>query len=203
MINDINKIKNEMKKKRGKIANKNESNFFYKTIIKLLIVILSTILLLIIFKKNPKLKDSFYENVYETNITFASINNFYQNLFGSPIPFSDYIESKTQPVFSEKLKYYKKQDYLDGVKLNVNKNYLVPAIESGMVVFIGDKENYPNTLIIEQVNGINVWYSNVENINVNLYDYVDKGSLVASTIGDELYLVYKKNGEILDYNDYI
>ncbi len=85
----------------------------------------------------------------------------------------------------------------------VANNYLVPSLESGMVVFIGDKDNYPNTIIIEQVNGINVWYSNIENINVNLYDYIDKGTLLGSTINDELYLVYKKDGKTLDYNDYI
>ena len=72
-----------------------------------------------------------------------------------------------------------------------------------MVVFIGDKENYPNTIIVEQVNGIEVWYSNIENVNVDMYDYIEKGKIIGSTIDDNLYLVYKKDGEILNYNDYI
>lgn len=206
MENDIEKLKIQMKEKRNKKYEKKDkkiNRFLYKMLIKILIIILLTILTLILLKKYPKFKSKFYEEVYENNISFAKVNHLYKNLFGNPIPFSDYFESKTKPVFNEKLTYYKSEDYLDGVKLIVDKNYLIPSLESGMVVFIGDKDNYPNTVIIEQVNGINVWYSNVENINVNLYDYIDKGTLIGSTITDELYLVYKKDGKILDYNDYL
>ncbi len=207
MDNDINKIKLEIKAKRlsnyETKKNNSNNNFFYKFGLKVLFVILLTISILIILKKYPNLKEKFYTEVYEKNISFASINNLYKNTFGNPIPFSNYFESKTKPVFSEKLHYYQSSKYQDGVKLVVDKNYLVPSLESGMIVFIGDKDNYPNTVIIEQVNGIDVWYSNLENINVNLYDYIDKGSLIGSTIDDNLYLVYKKDGKVLDYNDYI
>lgn len=206
MNNDIEKIKLEMKRKR---ENKNinipikKNNLIYKFGMKILFIILLTISTLIILKKYPNLKETFYKEVYEKNISFATINNYYKNIFGGPIPFSDYFEDKLKPVFNEKLSYYKSKDYLDGVKLTVDNNYLVPSFESGMVVFVGDKENYPNTVIIDQINGVSVWYSNIENITVNLYDYVDKGVLIGSTINDELNLVYKKDGEILDYNDYI
>lgn len=206
MENDIEKIKMQMKQKRTNNHNDKErikTNFLYRTGIKFSLVVLLTISTLIILKKYPDLKEKFYQKVYEENISFASINHLYKNIFGSPIPFSDYLESKIKPVFNEKLKFYKSETYQDGVKLIVDKNYLVPSLESGMVIFVGDKDNYPNTIIIEQVNGIDVWYSNLENINVNLYDYIDKGSLIGSTINDELYLVYKKDGKVLDYNDYL
>lgn len=206
MENDIEKIKMQMKQKRVNNYNDKEiikTNFLYRIGIKISIVLLLTISTLIILKKYPDLKEKFYQKVYEENISFASINHLYKNIFGSPIPFSDYLESKIKPVFNEKLKFYKSETYQDGVKLIVDKNYLVPSLESGMVIFVGDKDNYPNTIIIEQVNGIDVWYSNLENINVTLYDYIDKGSLIGSTIDDELYLVYKKDGKVLDYNDYL
>ncbi|MCI8777964.1 MAG: peptidoglycan DD-metalloendopeptidase family protein [Bacilli bacterium] len=208
MEKDIEKIKMQMKEKRSRNYEKKDktnvsNNILYKIGLKFLITILLTISTLIILKKFPNLKDKFYNEIYEKNISFASINHFYKNTFGSPIPFSDYFENKIKPVFNEKLTYYSSEQYQDGVKLMVANNYLVPSLESGMVVFIGDKDNYPNTIIIEQVNGINVWYSNIENINVNLYDYIDKGTLLGSTINDELYLVYKKDGKTLDYNDYI
>ena len=204
MDNNIEKVKARIKSKRYNFnENKKNNNVLYNFFIKFLIVILFTVSTLIVLKKYPSLKEKFYINIYENNISFASINHMYQNIFGSPIPFGDYFESKIKPVFNEKLSYYKSEDYQDGVKLIVDNNYLVPSLESGMVIFIGDKDNYPNTVIIEQVNGVDVWYSNIENINVNLYDYIDKGTLVGSTIDDKLYLVYKKNGEIIDYHDYI
>ena len=128
----------------------------------------------------------------------------YKDLFGSPIPFSDLIEkNKTSLVFDEKLQYKEKSKYLDGVKLTVSKNYLVPTLESGMVVFIGEKENYGNTIIIQQTDGIDVWYSNIKVSSVQLYDYVEKGSLIGETNDTNLYLVYKKDGKVLNYEDYI
>jgi len=40
------------------------------------------------------------------------------------------------------LSYSKESVYKDGVKLTVSDNYLVPALESGIVIFIGNKEGY-------------------------------------------------------------
>ncbi len=203
---DIDEIKKRIKNKRliqEKYQEPKKTNNIYKFSIKILIVVLLTISTLIILKKYPNLKNKFYSEIYEKNISFASINNLYQKTFGNPIPFSEYFKNKTEAVFNEKIKYYQTEDYQDGVKLTVDNNYLVPNIESGMVIFIGDKENYPNTIIVEQVNGIDVWYSNIENVTVNLYDYIDKGKLIGSTIDNKLNLVFKKNGEILNYNDYL
>lgn len=74
---------------------------------------------------------------------------------------------------------------------------------SGLVVFIGEKEGYGNTVIIQQANGIDLWYGNIESVNVKLYDYVETGVLIGTTLNDNLYLVYKKDGEVLDYQNYI
>ena len=85
------------------------------------------------------------------------------------------------------------------MKLTVSKEYLVPVIDSGMVVFIGDKEKYGKTVIVQQVNGIDVWYSSLENVSVQLYDYVEKGDLLGDVKDTSLILVFKKDGKVLDY----
>ena len=77
---------------------------------------------------------------------------------------------------------------------------MVPALESGMVIFKGKKEGLGNTIIIEQVNGIEVWYSNITS-NIDIYDYVEKGTLVGEA-DKELYLTFKKNGEMRNYYGY-
>ena len=92
---------------------------------------------------------------------------------------------------------------MDGVQLEVASNYLVPNLESGMVIFVGEKENLGKTVIIEQVNGVEVWYSNLSSININIYDYVEKGSLIGEVSDQKLYLTFKKDGQILNYEDYI
>lgn len=74
-------------------------------------------------------------------------------------------------------------------------NYLVPIIETGMVVFVGKKENYGDTVIIQQVNGIEVWYSSVDLKSVKLYDYLEKGTSVFQSNSTKIYLLFKNNGK--------
>lgn len=197
MDNDIKMIKSKIKKKNKK-TNKNRSSL-YGFISKLLITIILTLITLILLKSNNKLKTFFYNKVYDNNISFATINKWYENHFGSSIPFKELVEKDTKAVFNNKLEYSKKEKYLDGVKLSVDKNYLVSILESGMVVYIGKKEEYGNTVIVQQVNGVDVWYGNINNPNVKLYDYVEKGKLLGDVKNNNLYLVFKKDGKVLSY----
>lgn len=197
MDNDIKMIKSKIKKKNKK-TNKNRSSL-YGFISKLLITIILTLITLILLKSNNKLKTFFYNKIYDNNISFATINKWYENHFGSSIPFKELVEKDTKAVFNNKLEYSKKEKYLDGVKLSVDKNYLVPILESGMVVYIGKKEGYGNTVIVQQINGVDVWYGNINNPNVKLYDYVEKGKLLGDVKNNNLYLVFKKDGKVLSY----
>lgn len=72
-----------------------------------------------------------------------------------------------------------------------------------MVVYIGNKEKYGNTIIVQQVNGIDVWYSNIKTPSVKLYDYIEEGSLLGEVDKNTLFLIYKKDGKILKYEDYL
>ena len=166
---------------------------------KTLITIIITLVLLIIMKSNSCFKTNFYKYVYDTNFSFTKISNLYNKYFGNIIEIPTY---KEETVFNEKINYQDKESYLDGVKLKVDKNYSVINQENGMVVYIGKKENYGNVIIIEQTNGIDVWYGNIENVDVILYDYVEAGKVLGE-VHDYLYLVYKKDGNTLNYEDYI
>ena len=178
-------------------------NFWFKQISKVLISVILILSTLIVLKSKPELKNYFYNNVYEKNISFATINAVYEKYAGSSLPFSDLIGSTTTPVFNESLQYTESHKYLDGVKLIVEDNYLVPSLESGLIVFIGEKENYGNTVIVQQADGIDVWYCNLDNITINMYDYVEKGKLLGEVVSREIYLVFKKDGEVVNYEEYI
>jgi stage IV sporulation protein FA len=171
-------------------------NRFFITVILMLITLIS-------LKSNVNLKTTFYKHVFDTNISFASINKIYKDYFGSPIPFQNLFKDKIEPVFNEKLNYTEANKYKDGVKLVVDQNYLVPILESGIVIFIGEKEGYGKTVIIQQTNGIDLWYSNIDKLNVKLYDFIEKGKLLGECIDTNLYLVYVKEGKVLDYKEYI
>lgn len=192
----------ELERIRNKHSKKKKDNNKSINLTKFLLVIILTLITLIAIKKDIKFKELFYKYIYEDSINFAKINEYYEKIFGSYIPFED-TTNKVTPVFNEKLTYISSNKYLDGVKLTVENNYLVPVLQSGLVVYIGEKEGYGNTVIVQGIDGIDIWYGNVNNISISLYDYIDKKSLLGTTKDDVLYLVYKKDGEILNYEEYL
>lgn len=169
-----------------------------KKLSKFLITIILTLLILIMLKKDINFKNLFYKKVFQSSLSFSKINLIYQNYFGKVLPFD--LLSKDKQVFNEEMVINSYEEYMDGVKVKLENN-LIPALKDGLVVFIGYKEDYGNTIIVNGSDGIDIWYSNLDNINVKLYDYITKGSLLA--LSNELILIYKKDGEVLNYNDYI
>ena len=190
---------------KNKKQDKKESNigkYVKSFVIKTMACILVFLSMLILIKSNSNMKSIIYKYVYEDNISFAKINNLYKKYFGGILPFDNIIPNE-QMVFGENLKYEEESLYKDGVKLTVENNYLTPALESGIVVFIGNKENYGNTIIVQGVNGIDTWYGNINTTDIKLYDYIEKGSMIGEVNGDRLYLVFQKEGKYLNYKDYI
>ena len=167
---------------------------------KILITTVLSLLILIAIKANNSFKTRFYKHIYETSISFAKLNTLYSSYFGKIIPNSDL--EIVKPVFNESLIYDKKEEYLDGVNLTINKDYLVPSISSGVVVYIGKKEGYGNVLIINSSDGTDIWYGNMDKIDLKLYDYIEKGKYIG-TASNNLYLVFKKDGKKIDYDKYI
>ena len=55
-----------------------------------------------------------------------------------------------------------KESYKDGVSLSVTDDYLVPSQLGGIVVFVGEKEGYGKTVVVQQYNGIDLWYGNIK-----------------------------------------
>lgn len=198
---EVEKIRQNIRKKKQKevIPEKKKSTAH---ITRFLCLVILTLLCLIGLKKNELFKSSFYKNVYENNFSFAYVKDIYQKYFGSTLPIDKFLGSDAEPVFSEKFTFKEKSKYLDGNKFIVDKQYLMPILQSGMVVFVGEKEGYGNTIIVQQVDGVDVWYSNVTS-NVKLYDYIEKGDVLGEVNGDYLYIVLKKDGNILKYEEYM
>lgn len=176
-------------------------DFFKKVLIKTLICILLLLIGLITLRIDKKSNQVIYKFIYETNFNFAKVNEWYQKYFGDILPFQKESE-KDIPVFDEELIYKNLSVYKEGISLEVGTDYLIPVLENGIVIFIGNKDNYGNTVIIQQTDGVNIWYGNITNVNFDLYDYVSKGEFLGSAQGDNIYLVAEKEGEYLDYKDY-
>lgn len=181
--------------------NKTSNNSFKKIILRILVTTIIALILLISFKMNSSFKKTFYHYVYEENFPFSVVKNFLQDKFGTSLTFDKLVTE--EEVFNEKLSYKDKSLYHDGVKLTVSSEYMIPSFESGIVVYIGQKENYKQVVIVQQMNGVDVWYGNIKQANVKLYDYVEKGSLIGQADNKTLYLVFQKEGKFIDYQNYL
>ena len=183
-------------------TNNKPKKFNYRNHInRILFLILLFLINLIIMKKSTTYRDFIYNKVYNNNFSFAKVKEFYNKYLGGVDSLNKVVKNTT-PVFNETLTYKSKSKYLDGVKLEVSTNYLVPIIKEGLVVFSGEKEGYGNVIIIQGVDDINIWYGNMSNTSVKLYDYVEKGTLLGEASNNTLYLVYEKDGKFLDIEEY-
>lgn len=142
----------------------------------------------------------FKNNVYDNNINFTFFNKIYKKYVNKYLPFDLYDE---KIVMSDKFVYSDKEKFLNGVKLNVGKNYNMKSLCGGIVVYIGDKEGLGNTVIIQGTDGVDYWYSNLDNLSIKLYDYIEKDVLIGSTKNEYVYLTFLKDGKYLDYEKYI
>ena len=184
--------------KKKLVLKKSVRNFITRVLITVIIFLVGMILV----KSNSDFKNIILDEVYDNNFKFTKIKDFYQKYFGNILSI-DQLMVEEQPVFKEKLSYEKADTYLDGVKLKVSDHYMVPVLESGIVIFMGEKEDYGNTVVIEQIDGVDVYYSNISTEGIQLYDYVEKGSLLGEAQDKNLYLIFQKDGDYLNYKDYI
>ena len=182
--------------------NKEEKivKYLRSLIFRCLTVIIIFLCLAILTK--TKYKDLIVKKLYQEDISFIKIKNLYNKYLGGIVPL-DKLTPTVTPVFNEQLEYISETEYYDGVKLEVNNKYLVPTQEEGMVVYIGEKENYGNVVIIEGIDGIDIWYGFMESTTVKLYDYIDKNTYLGQTKDNYLFLAYSKEGNFLEYKDYL
>ncbi len=187
----INRFKNK--------TNKPKKKFKYSILItKLLLSIIFLFSSLIYIKLGDDNKD-FYKKTFMTNsLSFNKINSVYEKYFGEVMPSINTEEY----VFNNTLDYTEVKEHLDGEKLTVSPSSLVSNLSGGLVVFTGEKEGYGSVVIIQGNDGYDIWYGNLTNINVNLYDYIEKETILGQTVNEYLYLVIKKDNNFYSYEDY-
>lgn len=181
---------NKEKPKKRKILS-----FFNK----MLTAVVICLVCLIVMEYSPKFKSFINDDVLSNNISFGFFDKIYNKFFGKVLPSSNNVVS----VFNEKLDYKNSEKYLDGYKLEVNNNYLVPSLLDGVISYIGEKEDIGNVIVVEQTDGVTVTYGYLKNNNVKLYDHIEKGSLIGETKDNYLYLSFLKDKDYLDIKTYL
>ncbi len=195
-----NRIKNKRQvlisgqKKESKRSNY-ISNLFTRTLISVILVLLCAIFV--------NLKDEnllfFKEKLFQDTLSFQKINAWYTKYFGSILPLEK--TDNTTAVFQSDAMYQNIEPYADSYKATING----PAVflESGIIVFLGEKENLGNTVIVQGIDGVDIWYSNITTNDLTLYDYVEKDSIVGDANNNEIIFTFMENGNYIGYEKYI
>ncbi len=200
MDNYIEEVKRRIRRKETKPKEKKYVSGLISRVLGSIIFLLVS---LIFIKSSDKNLLLYKEEVLTKSLPFTKIKTTIESFLGKEDILNKIVKEPEVPVFNENLSYKETSIFMNGVRLEVNDNYLTPLLESGIVVFIGEKENYGNTVIVQGIDGIDIWYGNVTNLNVKMYEYVEKGNLLGETTNNELYLVFMKDGAYLNYEEHL
>ena len=179
----------EYKNKKDSKAN----NIFKKILSKVFTIVIFTMIVITLSNMSPKFKSFIIDKVLNSTIDFSFVNklsNKVTNVFKT--------SNNTLPVVKEENN--RKERYKDGIKYIVNKGASVNIKDSGIVTYIGNKDGYNNTVIIQQSNGYYAWYGNIKE-EVKLYDYIESGSKIGETLTNEYYYVLLKDNKPVNLNE--
>ena len=193
----------------NKLNKKNEDtkkNYLYKflftTAVKILIVTILFLSSLIYIKQSDKNKEKYKNFVYNNSLSFAKIYSIYNQYLGDVVPFKNIFKDNTKQVSNEKITYEKIEKEGDGYLLTVLSEYPVSSVQSGIIIKSVSSDKYNNLITIQDKNGLNITYGYLDNLNVKLYDYVEKGEILG-TANKKLYMVFQKDNEFLSYEKYL
>jgi stage IV sporulation protein FA len=172
----------------------------------------------ILFRNHTATLDStrnVVKKTMETEFQFATVSNWYENKFGKPLALFPFTDKKTNqnlvsnpqyavPASGRILENFQKNG--QGIMIERGKGTKVEAMNAGIVRFAGEKDGLGKTVIIQHSDQTESWYGNLESINVNLYEYVDKGKKVGTVSGSagkdkskgEFYFAIKKGDHFID-----
>ncbi len=204
-IEALNRIKNKRnnlirqgsnaKDKKKDKNTKYIGELFTRTLLSVILVLLCAIFVNLSDKNLIFFKDHFFNET----LAFTKINSLYTEYFGNIVPES---LGNTLPVFETGKKYTNITKEENSYRVDLTSNVL-PFLESGVVVFLGEKEGYGKTMIVQGVDGVDIWYSNLENYNVTLYDYVEKENIVGEFKENKALLTFIENGQNIGYENYL
>jgi stage IV sporulation protein FA len=188
--------------------------FFFKILASIFLFLVIAIL----FRNHNAPLDSTRNIVKKTmdmEFQFATVTNWYENKFGKPLallPFTEKkqeIEKTTEQQYSVPATGRVVENFVkngQGVMIETGKGAQVKAMNEGIITFAGIKEGLGRTVIIQHSDKTESWYGDLEEIKVNVYQYIEKGKEVGtvSTSGGEdktkgsYYFAIKKGDNFID-----
>ncbi len=196
MYESFSSKKKEKKKLSGFLK------ILYGFLIKTLIVAVIFLVSLIFVKKSDKNKEIIKKTVYKNSISFAKIYGIYKDYLGDVVPFKNIFKNNVKLASSDKINYEKIEKEGNGYTLTVSDDYALQSLKSGIVIEAKKDDKYNNIIKIQDKNGLNITYGYLNDLNVKLYDYVEKGEILGRC-SKKVYLIFEKKDKYLSYEKYL
>lgn len=175
------------------------------------------LIIAIMFKNNAGTFEparNFVMKTMENDFQFVAVANWYEEKFGKPLallPFKEEEEGKKEltpkteyalPASARILEDF--QENGQRITIETSKDAAVIAMSEGLVKFAGKKDGFGKTVIISHADNSESWYGNLEEINVNLMEYAEKGTELGKSTAMEdgmkgsFYFAIKKGDDFID-----
>jgi stage IV sporulation protein FA len=171
--------------------NGNDKKWLTKMLLSIIVVLVS----LIITNFDKDIRSEFKRIVLEENINFGKFKKIYNEFVGGKEKEDTLVVSLTNLIDYEKID--------DSYRVKVTSDDAIEFMASGFIVYVGNKDDLGNTVIVQGNDGVDIWYSGVSLNDKGLYDYVSSGDILGNS--EELYVTISiyEDGNLLKYEEYI
>lgn len=156
----------------------------------------------------------FVTKTMENEFQFAAVSTWYEEQFGKPLALlpTSLENEKSSQASSEEYAVPANGRILEnfetngqGVMIETGTNSTVEAINEGSVISIGQKEDIEGiTVVVQHSDGSQSWYGKLDDIEVQLYDFIEKGAKIGKVTENEngingtYYFAIKKGDSFID-----
>ncbi|RBW71599.1 M23 family metallopeptidase [Bacillus taeanensis] len=157
----------------------------------------------ILFKQNTPFAQTGQQVVrhsFQQEFQFAAVSSWYEEQFGKPLVLfpekktdtnneqknqfvNSFAEAYAVPASGKVTENFSKNG--QGILLETGPDEQIGAVREGFVSFIGEEEDIGKTVVIQHDDGSESWYGKLANIEVKLYDFVERGEQVGSATTDQ------------------
>ncbi|TYR82809.1 M23 family metallopeptidase [Priestia megaterium] len=188
-----------------------KERFFFKVLASACLVLIVAIL----FKHPSPTFEQARQLVSDTmddEFQFAAVSSWYEDKFGKPLTLLPQKEGSKKeesvsngyviPASGKVMETFKEDK--QGVTIQTGVDSVVEAMSEGIVRYVGKRDGIGNTVIIQHADGSETWYGQLKTINVNVYDFVNKGKeigIVANAENGEagmFYFAIRKGEKFVD-----
>lgn len=175
-------------RKRIKKDSSFRGSIYLSKILISIIVLLSS---LIICNFKSEYRDYYQKHLLEDNIHFYDFKKLLNK-----------IHKKDEEITVSNMNVSNMEVVGDSTKIYSNGEAIY-YLKPGIIVFIGEKDYFGKTVIVQGNDGVDIWYSHLDIVEGNLYDYVNGNTILGNALNGELLVTIYQDGKTLSYEEYM